>query len=624
MKKIDLNSPIWKIFVGPRYQHCKYLFLVFIPHFLTAIFEGGSFAFILLAFSSLEGKPIQHLGIFSKINLPKILGLHLEGIQLFYFYILVTVSFQALRGCLNYIALIGISSLSLKIQTLAQRSVCQQIFRFSFPFVSKYQIGDLAEYVKSPAHFIPHFFEYVNRIMVSFSMGIGLLSILTLISWKLTFITLSLFSLFALAQKFLIRKISLYSKKLTAHLVEFTHEILQSLQAVRLVHLFSRQKHILKKIEMILSEVSKVSKRLYLWSNSLPVLNETVSILLVGVTLILGSFVLNAKEGAILSSLLTYIALTYRLATRLQIGMSSLGTIGTYWGSILRLNEILQEKDKEYLPKDRKTLDDWKEEIVFENVFFQYPKSSSFVLHQLNFKIKKGTTVAFVGLSGAGKSSILDLILGLHPPSKGRVLIDEVPLQEYDEASWRRHIGVVSQELFTFHDTIEENIRFGDDEATEDAIYKAMTKAHALEFVEKLSSKQKTVIGEKGQLLSGGEKQRISLARALLKDPDILVLDEATSHLDSYSEQKIQESLDALQGQKTLILVSHRLSTVYRADSIFVLEEGRIIEEGTHEELLEKKGRYASFWNLQMRSFEGNESDVVMLEGFLGKGKDSF
>ncbi|HLB53442.1 MAG TPA: ABC transporter ATP-binding protein [Chlamydiales bacterium] len=600
MSHISFQSPVWKIFVGPRYSHCKYLFAIFIPLLLTAVFEGGSFAFILLAFSALEGKAPQNLPFFSHFNLPEWLGLHLEGIQLFYFYILMTVLFQAIRGGLNYLALIGTSALSLKIQTLAQQSVCNQIFTFSFPFVSRYQVGDLAEYVKTPPAFIPHFFEFANRILVSFAMGFGLIFVLSLISLKLTIITLSLFLLFAIAQKILIRKISRYSRQLTGHLVEFSHRIYQSLQGIRPVYIFCRQPYILKKTEHVLQQVSKVSKKLYLWSNSLPVLNETISILLVGVTLILGSYILvSSQDQAIVSGLLTYIALTYRLATRLQIGMSALGSIGTYYGPIVRLNEILEDEGKEYLPHIENKCLSWNHSITFQNVFFQYPERTKYALDDLSFSIQKGTTVAFVGLSGAGKSSILDLILGLRNPTGGQVLIDELPLTHYSEESWRKYIGVVSQESFIFHDTVEENIRFGEIQATEEEIQNAAKQAKASDFIEKLPQGYETPLGERGYQLSGGERQRIALARALLKDPPILILDEATSHLDSYSEKLIQHSLDQLHKKKTMIIVTHRLSTVIHADEIFVIEEGKLIEQGSHTKLLKSEGRYAQLWHLQ-------------------------
>jgi len=412
--------------------------------------------------------------------------------------------------------------------------------------------------------------------------------------------TIGLFGLFAYIQKILIKKVTRSSKQLTNHLFEFSHQTHQCLQGIRPIHIFHKQSYILNKIAGILDLVALSSKKVNLWTNTFPVINETISVLLVGMILILGSFLLASNgEAAVLSSLLTYVALSYRLATRLQIGMSALGSAGTYYGLIFRLNDILDDKGKEYLPISGKEFAHWERKIEFKGIVFQYPATSKVVLNNISFSILKGTTVAFVGLSGAGKSSILDLILGLQEPISGEILIDSQALNSFSQESWRRGIGVVSQDSFVFNDSIEENIRFGDYAAKHEEVSKAAELAGAAEFIECLPNKYKTMIGERGYKLSGGERQRIALARALLRNPEILILDEATSNLDSYSEQLIQNSLDQMQKSKTLILVAHRLSTVISADQIFVVESGRIIESGSHENLLLQKGRYSKLWELQ-------------------------
>ncbi len=593
------DTPLWKIFVGHRYSNCRYLLLILIPHLLTAILEGGSFAFILLAFSALEGKQAQNLGLLSYLNIPELFGFAMEGMRLFYFYVLAAVALQAIRGAFSYIALLSTSFLSLRVQTAAQQQVCKQIFKFSFPFISQYKIGDLNEYVKAPSNFIPAFFELLNRVSISFFMIIGLTCILYLISPRLTVLTILLFGLFAFIQKVLLKKVTRSSEQLTHHLFEFSHQILQCLQGIRPIHIFHKQSYILKKIEEILDRIAHSSRKMHLWNNIFPVMNETVTILLVGIILILGSYILAETGAAVLSSLLTYIALSYRLGTRLQVGMSAFGNIGTYYGSIVRLNEILDDRGKEYLPVSGRECTEWDNLIEFKEVIFQYPASVKCVIDRLSFSIKKGTTVAFVGLSGAGKSSILDLILGLQKPLSGEILVDSQPLHSYSQESWRKRIGVVSQDSFIFNDTIEENIRFGDFQATDDQIRKAAEMAGAAEFIAHLANRYETVIGERGYKLSGGERQRIALARALLRNPEILILDEATSNLDSYSEKLIQNSLDRMYQSKTLILVAHRLSTVIKADCIFVIEAGKIIELGSHVDLLSQNGRYSKLWELQ-------------------------
>ena len=408
-----------------------------------------------------------------------------------------------------------------------------------------------------------------------------------------------LFFLFIFFQKTIIKKVIQFSNQLTDHLVEFSHQTVQSLQGIRLIHAFHRQKYILKKINSTLNQVATSSKKAHFWNNLIPPFNETINVLLVGSILVLGTFLLTKSNHSTVASLLTYIALTYRMGTRIQTALAALGSVSMCSGPILRLNKILSEKDKIYSPKGGITFNTCVESIEFRDVFFQYPKAKNPILSKISFSIPKGTTTAIVGLSGAGKSSILDLILALQKPTNGKILINSEPLELFSHESWRQKIGVVHQDTFILNETIEENIRFGDLSATQEDIEKALKLAGAFEFIQHLPKERSTILGERGHKLSGGERQRIAFARALLKKPEILILDEATSNLDSFSEQLIQDSLSAMNQTKTIIIVAHRLSTITQSDQIIVLQKGQIIESGKHEQLLVMNGLYAQLWKLQ-------------------------
>jgi len=608
-QKRFFNAPIWNIFVGPNYSNCKYLLLIFIPNLLTALLEGGTFAFILLAFSALQGKQVQDLPIPAWVPGTSWLN-GFTHIELFYFFVLTAIGCQAFRGLATFVSIHGTSLLSLKVQIAAQKQVYHQIFQFSFPYISQYKIGDLTEYVKSPANSIPQLFDCINRFLVAMFMSIGLICVLFWISPKLTILTLIAFGLFGLAQKLLIKKIGFFSEQLSRQLFEVSHQTVQALQGIRPIHIFHRYNYILNKVAKLLDRVAQSSKRAYLWNNMIPAVSETINVILVGAVLVVGSYLLSGGNNAI-PNLLTYIALTYRLATRIQNAVTTLSAFGISYGSLVRLNEILRRQNKEYLPSTGKELNNWEHCIEFRQVSLQYPKSSKQALHNISFSIIKGTTVAFVGLSGAGKSSILDLILGLHAPTRGEILIDSNSLQSFSHESWRSRIGVVSQEVFIFNETIEENIRFGDMHATEQQIQQACELADIFDLISHLPHGLQSQIGERGYQLSGGERQRIVLARALLKNPEILILDEATSNLDSYSERRIHQSLRRLQNIKTQILVAHRLSCVIHSDQIFVLEKGNIIEAGNHADLLALNGRYAKLWALQSEKNSKVETEGV-------------
>jgi subfamily B ATP-binding cassette protein MsbA len=237
--------------------------------------------------------------------------------------------------------------------------------------------------------------------------------------------------------------------------------------------------------------------------------------------------------------------------------------------------------------------------IEFENVTFRYANTVTDAISNLTLRIQPGKTHALVGASGAGKSTILSLILRLYDPTSGAVKIDGHDLRSITQKSLRERIGLVTQETFLFHDTISNNIRFGRLDATPDEVHEAARAAYAHDFIMAQPKGYETVIGDKGCLLSGGQQQRLAIARAVLKNAPILLLDEATSSLDSESEQQIQKALAKLAAGRTVIAIAHRLSTVLSADQIIVMDGGRIKEIGTHAELLEKSGYYRRLYDHQ-------------------------
>ncbi len=228
--------------------------------------------------------------------------------------------------------------------------------------------------------------------------------------------------------------------------------------------------------------------------------------------------------------------------------------------------------------------------VTFHNVSFAYPGHTQAVLEDVSLDVPPGATVALVGRSGAGKTTLCNLVARFYDPTAGAILLDGVDIRDVDVASYRRLLGIVEQDVFLFDGSVAENIGYARRGATPEQIRDAATAAHAAEFIERLERGYETLIGERGVRLSGGQKQRIAIARALLADPRILILDEATSNLDTESEMLIQRSLVDLMRGRTCFVIAHRLSTIRHADRIVVLEHGRIVEMGRHEELLEQPG----------------------------------
>lgn len=293
-----------------------------------------------------------------------------------------------------------------------------------------------------------------------------------------------------------------------------------------------------------------------------------------------GEVVLLSSYFALLTQGLTQLLMLIPVAAR---GMESVRSVA----------EVLEEPDLED-NEGRRHVDDVRGELILDHVRHRYPDADDDALDDLTLTIPAGQTVAFVGSSGSGKSTLLNLALGFVRPTSGRLLIDGADAQELDLRTVRRHVSVVPQESVLFEGTIRDNVTYGIPEAPDDVVRAALRDANALDFVDALPDGWDTVVGERGARLSGGQRQRIAIARALVRNPRILLLDEATSALDPESEALVKEALGRLMRGRTTLVVAHRLSTIRQADRIVVLEHGRIAEQGSHDDLVARAGRYAA------------------------------
>ena len=317
--------------------------------------------------------------------------------------------------------------------------------------------------------------------------------------------------------------------------------------------------------------------------------------------------------------------LVFLVAPILQV--VSIGTqITEALAGLERTQEIMRERPEDRDPRRSVSLQDIVGTVEFEDVSFSYDGTHE-VLHDLSFTAQPGTVTALVGSSGSGKSTTIGLISAFYVPARGAVYVDGVDLSIVRLDSFRTRLGVVLQESFLFDGTIRENVAFSRPEATEEQIMRACRIARVDEFAETFVDKYDTVVGERGVKLSGGQRQRISIARAILAEPRILILDEATSSLDSESEQLIQEGLSYLMQGRTTFVIAHRLSTIRRADQIIVMEQGRIVERGTHAELYAARGRYYDLYRRQHGVEENlflapGEGDAVVMDGNGANGKN--
>jgi subfamily B ATP-binding cassette protein MsbA len=318
--------------------------------------------------------------------------------------------------------------------------------------------------------------------------------------------------------------------------------------------------------------------------------------IIVGIIFFGGSLVL--KEGSLEPEVfITFLAVFSMIIQPAKNFSNGITSLQRGSASADRIFSVVDTKPEIRSKPNATTLKEFKDSIEFRNVSFAYEKE--FVLKNISFVIEKGTTIALVGPSGGGKSTLADLIPRFYDPSSGEVLLDGIALTEYELESMRKQIGVVTQESILFNDTIFNNIAFGMDQVSEEAVIHAAKVANAHEFIMQTEDRYDTLIGERGSKLSGGQRQRLSIARAVLKNPPILILDEATSALDSESERLVQDALTNLMKNRTSIVIAHRLSTIQHANEILVIQQGEIVERGNHEDLVNENGLYKKLIEIQ-------------------------
>ena len=436
--------------------------------------------------------------------------------------------------------------------------------------------------------------------VVTASIAIG---VLFYINWQLTLATLVVLLIFGGALLYAFKVLRPVFRERGQITAEVTGRLGESLGGIRIVKAYTAEKReelsFARGAHRLFRNVAKTVTGVSAISSFSSVIIGAIAVVMI----IIGG---NAVQGGTmtLGDLLMYISFTFLLAMPV-IELTSIGTqLTEALAGLDRIREVMHMGTEDEEDKQRQPLTNISGTIVFDDVWFEYEKDVP-VLKGVSFNAPAGATTALVGSSGSGKSTILSLVLNFIQPSKGKISVDGKDLQTVRLRDYRSHLGVVLQDNFLFDGTILENIRFANPHANLETIKEMCRVANADEFIEKFPNGYETVVGERGVKLSGGQRQRIAIARALLADPRILILDEATSSLDSESEALIQEGLRRLRQGRTTFVIAHRLSTIRSADQILVVEAGQILERGNHEELIAIGGRYKQLYDKQYK-FEQN------------------
>ena len=424
-------------------------------------------------------------------------------------------------------------------------------------------------------------------------------ALLFIISWKLALIAIIIIPLAGIAILSIGRSIRRKSRRTQVKIAEIMQILTETLTSIRIVKAFVNEKEEIKNFTRESNHYFKLLlKRARLDLIAGPT-TETFGVIIGVVLLWYGGMEVLAQKGVSAEDFIRFILILFSILgpikqlsnvnLKIQIGAASAERI---FGLLDTPAEVVEDPDPV-------NLDVFNNAIEFDQIYFEYSDSDDRVLDGVSFSIQKGNVVALVGPSGSGKSTIADLIPRFFDVSKGALRIDGNDVRKISFSSLRGSMGIVTQEVILFNDTIRKNIAYGQSDVTEEGIQKAAEAANALEFIEQTPDGFDTLIGERGVNLSGGQKQRLAIARALLKNPPILILDEATSALDTESEKMVQKAIEVLMKDRTVLVIAHRLSTVQNADKIVVLDKGKILEVGSHNELYEKGGLYRRLYDIQ-------------------------
>jgi len=371
----------------------------------------------------------------------------------------------------------------------------------------------------------------------------------------------------------------------------------ETLSGIRIIRAFATEKYEIsdfKKKNVNLKKIAVKSAKYNAKANSIM---EAMNYIIIALLLMFSGYrVLRAKNFTP-GDFITIVGAISSMYTPARRAMTRINSISVNMSSITRVAEILEEMPSIVNRENCIKFENFVSDITFENVDFKYKDSVEKILKNINLDVKKGETVAFVGNSGGGKSTLVNLIPRFFDVSSGSLKIDGIDIRDYEIKSLRKAIGIVPQETFLFSGTILSNIKYSRQNATFEEVVEAAKQANAHEFIENLSDSYNTEIGERGIKLSGGQKQRIAIARAILENPQILILDEATSALDNESEKLVQDALEKLMEGKTTFIIAHRLTTIENSNKIVVIQKGEIKEIGNHNELLNKNGIYKALYN---------------------------
>ena len=514
---------------------------------------------------------------------------------------LITVAMNLLSNLFRYASAMTVEVLRVNTVRKMRNEMFSKVIDMNVGFFSDQRKGDIISKITQDIIVVQYCIT--NTLQVAFRdpfLIIGFLVLMVSISWQLSLFAIIFLPLVGFIIGNIVKRLRLPAKRSQERLGDLVSVLDEALSGIKIVKSYNAQNFIVEKFKRINDDLSRLvismSKRQQLASP----MSEFLGITAVSIILVFGGTLVG--QGLVTGSgFIAFIAAFSQITRPLRSFIDQFANINQGVAAGERIFTIIDAESEIQDAEEAKEFEGLKESIELRNISFSYDGEKD-VLKDVSLRIGKGETIALVGASGGGKSTLSELIPRFYDVTCGEVLFDGVPVSQYTQQSLRDKMSIVSQETILFNDSIEGNILLGRTTATHDEVVDACKVANAHNFIMASTDGYDTNIGDRGTKLSGGQRQRLSIARAVLKNPEILILDEATSALDTESEKLVQEALTSLLKGRTSIVIAHRLSTIYNADRIYVINEGRIAEQGTHQELLAKGGIYSHL--IEMQSFK--------------------